>query len=419
MRRFMPSPWQTSLRECSHRLAIAITVLGLAGCASPHGFLEPVAATAPGTSQVEMVVATTRTRADSPAEMFSGGRNVAPSFADIIVSIPPDGSRKIGDVQWPQQIPGNPATDFVTLKADIIDRPQAIATFSRLVKNAPKRQVLVFVHGFNNRFEDAVFRFAQFIHDSRANVTPVLFTWPSKGSVFAYGYDRESANYSRDSLEDLLRWLSKNPQVGEVTVLAHSMGNWVTLEALRQMAIRDGKIAPKIRNVILAAPDVDFDVALEQIGTMGPQKPNFTLFVSENDRALAASQKVWGAPRLGEINPDIEPYKSDLASDKINVIDLTTFHSGDSLNHGTFAENPEIVELIGRSIDSGQTLTESRVGLGERIVQATTGAAASVGQAASLVVTAPVAVVDPVTREHFGDEIDVLTQSVHDVGAPH
>ncbi len=419
MRRFMPSPWQTSLRERSCRLAIAITVLGLAGCASPHGFLEPVTATAPGTSQVEMVVATTRMRADSPAIMFTGGRDVTPSFADIIVSIPPDGSRRIGDVHLPQQAPGNPATDFVSRKADSIDKQQAIASFSRLVKNAPNRQVLVFVHGFNNRFEDAVFRFAQFVHDSGAEVTPVLFTWPSRGSVFAYGYDRESANFSRDALEDLLRWLSNNPQAGEVTVLAHSMGNWVTLEALRQMAIRDGKIAPKIRNVILAAPDVDFDVAREQIRTMGPQKPNFTLFVSENDRALAASQKVWGAPRLGEINPDIEPFKSELASEKINVIDLTSFHSQDALNHGTFAENPKIVQLIGRSIDNGQILTESRVGLGEKIVQAATGAAASVGQAASLVVTAPVAVVDPVTREHFGDEIDVLTQSVHDVGAPH
>jgi esterase/lipase superfamily enzyme len=425
MRRFCLSPWRTGFRACArgssrrHLMTVAVAMSSLAGCASPHGFLEPVAATAPGTSQVEMVVATTRMRAASPAEMFTGGRDVTPSFADIVVSIPPDASRKIGDVQLPQQVPGNPATDFVTLKADIVDKQQAIATFSRLVKNAPKRQVLVFVHGFNNRFEDAVFRFAQFIHDSGADVTPVLFTWPSRGSVFAYGYDRESANYSRDALEDLLRWLSKNPQVGEVSVLAHSMGNWVALEALRQMAIRDGRIAPKIRNVILAAPDVDFDVAREQIRTMGPQRPNFTLFVSENDRALAASRKVWGAPRLGEINPDTEPYKSELASEKINVIDLTTFHSQDSLNHGTFAENPQIVELIGRSIDSGQTLTESRVGLGERIVQATTGAAASVGQAASLVVTAPVAVVDPVTREHFGDEIDVLTQSVRDVGAPH
>src|SRR5450631_2073184 len=266
-----------------------------------------------------MVVATTRTRADSPAEMFSGGRDVAPSFADITVSIPPDGSRQIGDVQWRKQIPGDPATDFVTLKADIIDRPQAIASFSRLVKNTPKRQVLVFVHGFNNRFEDAVFRFAQFIHDSRVDATPVLFTWPSRGSVFAYGYDRESANYSRDALENLLRWLSKNPQVGEVTVLAHSMGNWVTLEALRQMAIRDGKIAPKIRNVLLAAPDVDVDVAWEEIKAMGAQRPNFTLYVSEDDHALAISRKVWGGPRLGAINPAIEPYKSDLAQERIDV----------------------------------------------------------------------------------------------------
>ena len=422
---FTPSSWRTGSHRLPHNrdhrswqvFSVASVVLGLAGCASPHGFLEPVAVDAPGTSHVEMVVATTRTRADTPAEMFAGGRNVAPSFADITVSIPPDGSRQIGDVQWPKQVPGNPATDFVTLKADIIDRPQAIAAFSRLVKNTPKRQVLVFVHGFNNRFEDAVFRYAQFIHDSRADVAPVLFTWPSRGSVFAYGYDRESANYSRDALEDLLRWLSKNPQVGEVTLLAHSMGNWVALEALRQMAIRDGRVAPKIRNVILAAPDVDFDVAREQIATMGTQKPNFTLLVSENDRALAASQKVWGAPRLGEINSNIEPYRSELASDKINVIDLTTFHSQDSLHHGTFAENPEIVELIGRSIDSGQTLTESRVGLGERLVQTASGAAATVGHAAGLIVTAPVAIIDPVSRDHLGDDIDELSHSVSDAAS--
>ena len=60
-----------------------------------------------------------------------------------------------------------------------------------------------------------------------------MFTWPSRGSVWAYGYDRESTNYSRDSLEDLLRFLAKDPSIGEVAILAHSMGNWVALEALR------------------------------------------------------------------------------------------------------------------------------------------------------------------------------------------
>ena len=125
--------------------------------------------------------------------MFSGFRGPALDFADIVVSLPPDSVRQIGEIQLPHQIPGDPATDFVTRKADYNDRTQALATFRRLVRTAPKKQVLVFVHGFNNRFEDAVFRFAQIVHDSGADdVVPVLFTWPSKGSVFAYGYDHES-----------------------------------------------------------------------------------------------------------------------------------------------------------------------------------------------------------------------------------
>ncbi|MGA7384664.1 MAG: alpha/beta hydrolase [Methylocella sp.] len=374
-----------------------------------------MAARAPGTSEVEMLVATTRMRT-TPAEMFSGFRGPALDFADIVVSLPPDSVRQIGDVQLPRQIPGDPATDFVTLKADYNDRAQALATFRRLVRTTPKKQVLVFVHGFNNHFEDAVFRFAQFVHDSglEAQVVPVLFTWPSKGSVFAYGYDHESANYSRDALEDGLRALAKNPEVGEITVLAHSMGNWVTLEALRQMAIRDGKVAGKIRNVMLAAPDVDVDIAREQITAMGARRPQFTLFTSEDDRALAISRKVWGEPRLGSINPGQEPYKSNLARERIDVVNLTGVSSADQLHHDTFAASPRVVELIGGSIASGQTLTDSKVGLGEKILQTTAGAAASAGGAAGLVVAAPVAIVDPLTREQFGEQVDALGRTVQD-----
>jgi hypothetical protein len=31
--------------------------------------------------------------------------------------------RTPGTVQWPKELPGNPATDFVTLKAETLDRP--------------------------------------------------------------------------------------------------------------------------------------------------------------------------------------------------------------------------------------------------------------------------------------------------------
>ena len=187
--------------------------MGLAGCASSEGFLVPVPsdAAAPGTTHVEMVVATTRTRAESPAFLFGGGRAPEVSFADMVVSIPPDSNRKIGEVEWPQQPPGNPAADFVTLKSQIITKDQAEAAFSRLLDRSREKEAFIFVHGFNNRFEDAVYRFAQILHDSEAeaDVAPILFTWPSAGNVFAYNYDRDSANYSRDDLENLLRYLRR------------------------------------------------------------------------------------------------------------------------------------------------------------------------------------------------------------------
>jgi esterase/lipase superfamily enzyme len=80
-----------SVREWSPQrlLGIAITVLGLASCAAPKGVLIPVdEAAAPGTSQVEMLVATTR-KPGAPVEMFSGDRGDGLRFADIVVSIPP------------------------------------------------------------------------------------------------------------------------------------------------------------------------------------------------------------------------------------------------------------------------------------------------------------------------------------------
>lgn len=398
--------------------AILIAAFGVAGCASPRGLLVPAQATAPGTSKVEMIVATTRKRTD-PAEMFSGQRgNPTLDFADIVVSIPPDSQRQIGEVQRPHEIPGNPATDFVTLGAAYETRTEALTSFRRLLRQTPSKHVLVFVHGFNNRFEDAVFRYAQIVHDSGANAVPVLFTWPSRGSVFAYGYDHESASYSRDALEDGLRFLAKDPEVKEITVLAHSMGNWVTLEALRQMAIRDGRVAEKIRSVMLAAPDVDIDLAREYVMTMGERRPHVILFVSQDDRALAVSRKVWGAQRLGSIDPDQEPFKSALERAKIEVVNLTGVNSPDQLHHGTFAQNPQIVQLVGRAVASGQVLTDSRVGVGERIMQTTAGAAASVGHAAGLIVSAPVAIVDPDTREHYGDQVDALSRSVGDAARP-
>ena len=359
---------------------------------------------------MDVLVATTRKSTEQPGVLFSGERGKEPTVTEIAVSIPPDSAREAGQVQWPKKLPADPAKEFATLSVTPVEATDAPRWLrSHLTKS---RRVMVFVHGFNNRYEDAVYRFAQIVHDSGADAAPVLFTWPSRGSVFAYNYDKESTNYSRDALETMLRRLATESSVDEVTIMAHSMGSWLTVEALRQMAIRDGRVAPKIKNVILASPDLDVDVFGRQMAELGKNRPHFTLFVSQDDRALSLSRRISGnIDRLGQVDPTIEPYRTEFEKSGIVVLDLTKLQGGDRLNHGKFAESPEVVKLIGNRLIAGQTVTDSDVGLGERLGAVALGTAQTVGGAASVAVSTPIAIFDPTTRRTYNDQVGRFGQA--------
>jgi esterase/lipase superfamily enzyme len=262
-------------------------------------------------------------------------------------------------IQWPKKPPGDPAKDFVTVSVKASDDDNTRAWFQRVA--GPKARLLIFVHGFNTRFEGAVYRMAQIAEDSGALAAPVLFTWPSKGSVFGYEYDHDSAMYSRDALERLITRAADAPGVKDITVLAHSMGTYLAMEALRQTAIRRGALPDKIRNIILASPDIDPFVFASQFQAFGPKRPHMTIFVSNDDRALGMSRLISGrVGRLGSIDPSKEPYRSKIeATGDITVIDLSAYKSGDSMNHSKFAESPDIVQMIGQRLVNGQKLTGS------------------------------------------------------------
>ncbi len=111
-------------------------------------------------------------------------------------------------------------------------------------------------------------------------------------------------------------------------------------------------------------------------------------------------------PRLGAINPEASPYNELLDQDKILPwIDLTGVGSDDFLRHGTFAAAPAVVRAIGGRLAGGQTLGE-RLGVGQSIGQAATGAVGAVGAAAGAAVSAPFVLVDPSSRESFGDNFE-------------
>ena len=380
---------QRNVTNSRQRAAWLIGMVGLlvalGGCASrPPSVLAPVASIPADARIVDLLVSTTRRPDSNPSIMFGGSRTLTANYASLSVSIPP--GHKPGDIAWSSSSPPDPKASFATAQASYLERDGFVSALRQRIRATGRRHVMVFVHGYNTRFDEAAFRFAQIVNDSEAKVVPVLFSWPSWGTLAAYPYDRTSAEVSRNGLESLLSLLAKDPAVAEVSVLAHSMGGWLALESLRQMAIREGRLNVKIRNLMLAAPDVDVDVALEQGRSLGTQRPRVSLFISRDDKALDVSKFIWGSrDRLGSINPNEEPYKSNLSKNGVDVIDLTDVQSADRTGHGKFAQSPEVVRSIGARLATGQQLTHEAGSLGDSASVLTQGTLTAV----SRVLTAP------------------------------
>ena len=318
-----------------------------------QGVLVPSAESAEGASRVPILVATTRTKSSGDAgEMFTGDLAQDESYASITVSIPPESVRKIGQIQWPTSIPGDPGRDFVTASADHLDKQSFNAAISTLARSAGRSKVLVFVHGYNNRFDEAVYRLAQIVQDSKAPVVPVLFSWPSRGllSLQAYKDDLENAHQSRGALKQLLEMIALNGNVKEVTVLCHSMGCWPTLDALRPK--------DKVKNMLLVAPDVDIDVFHKEIHQIGHPRPRIALFVSQDDHALMLSKSIWGGKaRLGDVNLHYEPYRKAFEREGILVFDLT--HLEGNAHSRAFENVTSVMGMIEQRLAEGQQMTES------------------------------------------------------------
>ena len=309
--------------------------MSLAACASrpESGFLSPVAVVSPGAVDHTILVATTRERDPRPGTLFNGDRASATDYAEVMVSVPP--THRDSEIEWPKTPPGDPNADFVVRDEAYLDGDKAFvrALNAELARRPPgSRKVLLFIHGFNTMFAEGLYRLAQIAHDAKTPAVPVLFTWASRGKPTAYIYDTNSATAARDELEHTLRLLLAS-NADEVNVLAHSMGNWVTVEAFRQIKI-SGVLdhANKLGLIVLAAPDIDIDVFKSQMRRIGKPRKPFYVVLSKDDKALWLSGTIGGGvTRVGD-----DPNVAELAALGATVIDLTDVKGNDSTNHDKF-----------------------------------------------------------------------------------
>ncbi len=327
--------------------------LGTGGCASrpDAGALLPLAGPVPGASEHLLLAATTRARDARPGTLFSGARAENLDFARVAMSVPP--AHRQGEIEVPSSPPGDPSLHFVAREASYLPNERAfVETLNeQLAKRRPgDRKILLFVHGYNTHFAEGVLRLTQIVHDVGSPAVPLLFSWASRGRVLDYVYDNNSATIARDGLERTIR-LAFASKAEQVNIVAHSMGNWATVEALRQIRIsRDVPPSSKLGVVILAAPDIDLDVFKNQMRRFGvPRKP-FIIVLSRDDRALRASSLIAGGQqRLG-----MNDRTDELEAMGAVVIDLSSVNSADAMNHSKFAAlaaiGPSLPAILAKGI---------------------------------------------------------------------
>lgn len=318
-------------------------------------------APAEGVAVGRVFIGTTRT--DEPdGTLDIGKRSLTSRYMRQDISLPID--RAPGTLPMPPRKGAiDPLKQIFTVAERRFDRPEDFrAELAEALHPSRRgtREAVVFVHGFNNTFAEGLYRFAQLHSDIALQGVPVHYSWPSQGTALGYAYDRDSALFARDGLEHLLQQVSL-AGADRILLVAHSMGAHLTMEALRQLALRgDRRVLDRIGGVILMSPDIDIDVFRAQARAVGRLPQPFVVFTSNRDRALALSATLAREKaRLGNLR-DV----GALAGLEVTLLEVGAYSTGDG--HFTAATSPALISVlngIARIDDALGSDASARVGL--------------------------------------------------------
>ena len=275
---------------------------------------------------------------------FGPGRD-ALRFGRAMVSIP--FTHRVGEIERPGLFFTTELANkhFVTEASYLLDPAAWSQRIQRQAKLNGKSQILVFVHGYNVPFEDALHRTAQISWDVRFKGPSIMYAWPSGARMRRYMSDEASAQMAEADLVRTLRHLLTTTKVDEFYLIAHSMGNRVLTEALLEIERTMPVARRRIKEVILAAPDIDADYFKNKIAPRLPKiTQGLTLYASRRDMALMLSSWLHGARRVGYARGGVITARS------IDTIDASGLR-GDLLGHSVFADASAALRDIARVIN--------------------------------------------------------------------
>lgn len=258
-----------------------------------------------------------------------------------VVSVPAD--REVGALPFGL---GNREKSFQFLEHRIAG-PEANAqeqekAWWKRIEEDPFEEIIVFVHGFNVPFEEAVLRSAQLKYDLKFPGKVLLYTWPAGGDGSMLGnfflkttYEKNlvSARTSRESFKNFLRRSIKTGK--KIHLLVHSMGHQVVLNSVAELA-KESPSSPFLKELVLNAPDYDTGEFILLLDPILKSATRVTLYCSPGDSALFASAQIHQTGRLGACSkfPGVDVIN-------VNPIDASLV----SLGHGYYSSRPVLTDL--------------------------------------------------------------------------
>jgi esterase/lipase superfamily enzyme len=217
----------------------------------------------------------------------------------------------------------------------------------------PRKEAFVFVHGFHNTFEYAAFTLAEMWHFLGREGVPILYTWPAghPGMLRGYNYDRESGQFTIYHLKQVLRILAASPDLEKIHIIAHSRGTDVASTAVRELLIearaggKDPREALKIGNLILAAPDLDFEVSLQRFAAerFFRSADRTTIYVSKGDKAIGMSGWLFGSVRrMGQLGYEDLPEDERQILRQVGQIQFIDARVKGGWGHDYFHSSPAV-----------------------------------------------------------------------------
>lgn len=332
------------MRAASRVLALLAFAFAMAGCA----VLEPGP---PPTTEVTVFFATDR--ALEPDGKTFGSRHATETIrGTATVSIPP--GHELGNVErpgWFRRMFGlaaDPDLHMVLMgirTMSVEDFYQAMSNDS--VAEAANKSVFIFVHGYNNTFEDAALRTAQLAVDLRLPTVPVFYSWPSRGEEAKYLHDASSALWAEPRFVAFLEEFSSRSDATKIYLIAHSMGARIAARGMATLLERKPDLANRFREVLLAAPDISAEIFKDNIAPRLRQAgASVTVYASSHDKTMRLSKLANGMVRLGDAADGL------VLMSGVETIDASAIPT-DFLSHGYFASTRALVTDIALLLGHG------------------------------------------------------------------